>query len=394
MMGGVRRSAWLGVVLLALPLFTYPQPPGPPEAQAVLRVRLLQADGQPLANGTASGWLLVRSREGATGVPVRSFQTDAEGRGQIANERSGVWWLSLIARGAGWVSSPPLAVKAGAETPEAVLQLQPGGEVFGTVRLKGTGTPVADARVSCQPLAGAGGEPWSQTVTDQEGAFVFSDLPPGEVGLSASAEGYRPGSARVEVTLEGGPAEVAVELSLGGTIRGTVLGPDGQTPLVGAGVRLGTGGEAQVTDAEGRFLMIGVAAGPARLVVYPKGYAPVVQTVDVREGEETPEVRIVATHLGGTVTGTVTDTDRKQPAAGETLVVLPRESGSGMEYVTLDDIRHGAEGGNWAYWGADWTYTAQTDETGRYAVAHVPAGPCTVIVVRASGPRVERQGVR
>ncbi len=156
------------------------------------------------------------------------------------------------------------------------LILHPGGRIEGVMRAQ-TGTPLSDHLVKLRgtngdlgrfrPQAEALKRTWVTAVrhsrTDTQGRFHFTDLPGGELKLTASVRG-RPGS-KVEATVqlpEGGQVEgVELTLDLGNPITGVVHTPDG-LPAVGVFVQV-AGAKAEpriraMTGAGGRFELLGV----------------------------------------------------------------------------------------------------------------------------------------
>ena len=156
------------------------------------------------------------------------------------------------------------------------LVLHPGGRIEGILRAQ-TGTPLPDHQVKLRgtnkdlgrfrPETEALKGTWVTAVrhsrTDTQGRFHFTDLPGGELKVTASVRG-RPG-ANDEETVElpeGGQVQgVELTLDVGDPITGVVLTPDG-LPAAGVFIQV-AGGKDQPrirasSGAGGRFELLGV----------------------------------------------------------------------------------------------------------------------------------------
>jgi len=126
------------------------------------------------------------------------------------------------------------------------ISLERGGRITGVVVRLATGRPVKDAEVWILKANGPRPMMWStrgrmhgasaKTKTDEDGRFALEAVEPGKYHVSASAKDLCEGRAE-EVVVEKGRESAGVLLSLGegGTLTGTVYGPDGK-PLPGATV--------------------------------------------------------------------------------------------------------------------------------------------------------------
>ncbi|MCB9915705.1 MAG: carboxypeptidase regulatory-like domain-containing protein [Planctomycetes bacterium] len=168
----------------------------------------------------------------------------------------------------------------------------PGGRIGGLVR-GDDGELVEGAwvlLVRYQDPDGKGvGHPQRSGSTDAEGAFAFENLEPGRYRLEVSKSarwswtrrGSEPGLGAVLledlVLAEGGALEdVAVRLEPAATIRGTVLGPDGQG-LGGARIRVTSPSGQPLSrasgssDASGAFELDGIGGGTWRVFAEDDG---------------------------------------------------------------------------------------------------------------------------
>lgn len=111
------------------------------------------------------------------------------------------------------------------------------------------------------PLAGAsvtvsGAEALCTAVTSGDGGFTVADLPPGAYRVRARLPSMPTANAEADVTLAGELTELGpLVLQAGRTLRGTVLGSDGQ-PVPAALVTVrGAAGQPTLTDPGGRFAL-------------------------------------------------------------------------------------------------------------------------------------------
>src|SRR5579863_6126256 len=154
-----------------------------------------------------------------------------------------------------------------------------GASVAGVVVDETTGAPLRRAVVGLYLMGD--GPVSAQDVSDAEGRFGFSNLPPGKYGLRGEKDGYEPrmlgakhiGQPGVVLTLTAGDARWNLRLAIApyGTITGTVRDGDGD-PLPDADVEiLQLGWErgkpkwqqrgAAKTDDRGEYRLQGVSAG-------------------------------------------------------------------------------------------------------------------------------------
>ncbi len=226
------------------------------------------------------------------------------------------------------------------------------GAVAGYVRgasANGTQIPLAGALVRLFAMGGM----THQTHTNHDGFYEIGDVPPGEYGIRARAEGYLPGEATVLIE----PGQVAEQDFLlepqpmpeHGTVAGHVFGPASggvHVPLEDATVRLfAMGGvlrEVQ-TNHQGFYEMLEVPVGEHGMSAVAQGYAPQQATVVVEAGQLT-EQDFVLEPLGGGGDGTIighvyeaTPAGPGQPLVG----AVVRLTGGGMIVRQVETNQHG-----------------------------------------------------
>jgi hypothetical protein len=109
-------------------------------------------------------------------------------------------------------------------------------------------------------------------VTDETGAYGFSDLEPGTYTLSASKAGYSFAPASLEVTLPPNAFSQDFEgIAMTSSISGRVTEADG-TPIAAITMSF-TGGFSTVTDLSGDYSLSGLPAGSYTIIPTKAGYS-------------------------------------------------------------------------------------------------------------------------
>lgn len=209
----------------------------------------------------------------------------------------------------------------------------------------GEGHPVPDFEVAYSPASrgggggmrvsfrlGPGGRGPGQKVPvhADDGGFVIEDVPAGTWDVEVTAAGYQRGRAAGITVEEGVVAEGAeVKLVKGPGLVGRVLDARASRPVLDATVRadLSTGrprmrmgpdaGDNEtMTDADGRFEILGLAPGTYTLTASHPSYSEKSETVELKEGPAAIEIRL---GLGGTISGTVLSAGRPVVGAAVSL---------------------------------------------------------------------------
>ena len=169
----------------------------------------------------------------------------------------------------------------------ALAQTVGTGLILGQVVTGDTGTPVRRARVA---LSGAELRGQRSTMTDDEGRFVFTQLPPGRYSMTASKAGYvniaygakAPGRAGTPIQLEEGQKldSRAISLPKGGVITGVVLDEYGEpspgTPVRALRTVIRTGEKrlesagTNTTDDRGMYRIYGLQPGQYVVTAQPR----------------------------------------------------------------------------------------------------------------------------
>ncbi len=272
-------------------------------------------DGGPLAGASVcTSWFA----EGATAEDTREptcTTTDAAGGYKLTELVPGYHQVGAFASGhipASWrdpernrdgVKLKPAEQRVGID-----LVLTPGGVELAGVVEDISGGPIADALVSVR----SGGGWWSNGAralarSDAQGRFTLWTKP-GEVSVSAQAEGYAPGNTDAVAPTK----LVEVLLTPESVLAGTVVEAGGKTPVEGAIVTVGDwrSGEdssdaSARTDAQGRFRLTRLSPGRYKPLAAAQGrYGEPAESVLLGLGQTVEDV-VIEVHAAATVRGTV-----------------------------------------------------------------------------------------
>lgn len=219
--------------------------------------------------------------------------------------------IQLLVAAPGYTTArlPNVKVEEGKEVADLTVELDRGVRVGG--RVTGPeGGPLSGVSVRIDVGTSRGGMPpppmnRSGAVTDSNGEYSIEAVEAGEKMFIFNRTGYV--SVTKSVTLSGSEARVDAQLGSGVRVSGVVV-TEGGAPVEDASVSARSGAEAASyrgtrTDANGGFVLEGLAPGRYRFSASKTGYATgEVEDVDV---STTSMVRIQL-RTGGTVTGHVT----------------------------------------------------------------------------------------
>lgn len=251
------------------------------------------------------------------------------------------------------------------ENVPATLLLESAATLSGQV-VDEAGKPVAGARVTTLPnpadqLSAVMEERESQSGPD--GRFVLPKVPAGRLHLvEAVLEGFAPARQLADST-----APVRLTLRRGMVAVGRVVSEEG-LPVAGAQVRLTPDGAGQVptrpkpflatSDADGRFRLHGLSAGPFTLGAERSGFASVlVRDVLIPEQEQQVDLGEVRLQPGAAIEGIVTD-PRGRPVERAWVMLIPFN-------------RDGFMAAGAGFYGRP---PMHTDSDGRFRIADLPLG--------------------
>lgn len=168
-------------------------------------------------------------------------------------------------------------------------------------------------------------------LSDAGGRFTIDNLDPGQHYVEATAPGLFPAA---EWRVQTGTTNLVLRLSTGTSLVGTVTDASGSAPVPAFSVlwvpefgRLRGGPErAQaVFDANGRYEVRGLTAGPYSVRIAARGYATsALRAVTIVASAREPAVADFSLDRGSRVFGRVVDERTRQPIAGARVSVEDR----------------------------------------------------------------------
>ncbi len=212
--------------------------------------------------------------------------------------------------------------------------MQAGGVISGRIMTAEASAPLSRALVTLTPLflaAPSGGSEGGQSglsqLTSADGRYRFGGIPPGKYRLLITRDGFRPAAIEVEV---GGAANLNLSAALEidpisleplrqdttAVVTGRVIDAKDNQPVPNVVVTVEGTEIRALTDAEGRYWLVGVPPGGQTLRTRRIGYAPARVAITVpRRGTLTRDITIAASAL--LVEGIVVTADPASRARGE-----------------------------------------------------------------------------
>jgi len=156
-----------------------------------------------------------------------------------------------------------------------VVELPP-GTIEGTVMDSSSGEAIANATVTVNGMS---------ATSNSSGAYVISDVPPGNYTVTVSADGYEDSSETITVTA--GETET-LDFTLKpvpttGTITGTVM--DSSSGEVIANATVTVNGMSATSNSSGAYVISVVPPGNYTVTVSADGYEDSSETITVTAGE-------------------------------------------------------------------------------------------------------------
>lgn len=241
----------------------------------------------------------------------------------------------------------------------------------GSPWMRGDGESVGMRLSAGQRLGEMDGMGGDREFQDADGRFEIVGLPPGDVRVRVRAPGYRDAESQT-VTLAAGEtgADLEFRLDEGAVARGLVIDAATRAPVVGASVSvsrardgfdrvfrasiepedfdflglMGGSRRAAMTDSEGRFELVGLAAGDYRFTARHPDRAKASTGRDVTVADGTPtEGILIEFEDDGAIEGMVTGAGSR-PLADALIVAASVQAGSFKSASSTRDGRYRIEG--------------------------------------------------
>ena len=295
----------------------------------------------PITYGTLSGTVVdaVTNKPLANAeVSFASLTLNTNAIGEFAAEKVPAGNVLVLAAYDRYYDGKRTVVLEAAGEASVALSLQPitTGTVRGVVRNASSGAAVPGAVVNVGRQS---------AMTDANGGFAITDVPAGELVLSADAKLYE--SSRKEATLDAA-TEIEVDLQLVpityGTITGVVL--DASTKKAVSAARVKAGNKTVISDSDGAFRFEKITAGDVTIATTKPIYRDDSRSARLAAGtslEIFVELQPITT---GTLRGVVRSKADGRPLAGVA--------------VTIGSLR------------------VTSDNQGAYVLENVPAGAVQV----------------
>ncbi|GGN57367.1 hypothetical protein GCM10012285_52670 [Streptomyces kronopolitis] len=240
---------------------------GVAERVAGFHGRVADASGAPVPGASVT---LIDRQGRQAGVTT----VGADGRYALDASTAGTYVLTAAAPG--HTPHAASATSRGAQARHQVdLILTATGRLHGTLSGGPDGSALGDGSIV---VTDARGEVVARTVSDAEGGWEVTQLPPGSYTLVLGAPGHRPQARALDLS-GSAPERQDARLQPAATVRGTVRGPGGE-PLADAAVTLvedGTVAGHTVTGPDGVFAFAELSGSHYTLTAagYPPHAAPI-----------------------------------------------------------------------------------------------------------------------
>jgi acid phosphatase len=310
-------------------------------------------------SGTTPGTITGRITNASTGAAL-SGATVSYGAGSTATDSGGNYTLSNVAPGTvtvtasmtGFTSRTASVTVTSGGTSTQNFALTPSNNPAGTITGRVTNSATSAALAGATVTYGGG-----SATTDGSGNYTLSNVPAGNVGVTASMNGFTSQTATVSVTAGATSTQnFALTPSAGGSgsISGKITNISNGISLSGAIISFNGG--STTSDSNGNYSFSNVAAGTYSLAVTRTGYVHQTQSATVVSGAATSLNFGLAT--GGKVAGTVTANGAAVSGASVTIT-------GGVVNTTV---------------------SVTTNSSGQYTSGWVPIGSYTVTVSASGHP--------
>lgn len=304
-----------------------PTPPPPPTTGTVTGKVVDASTNQPLGGVTVvSGQL--------------SATTDSTGAFSLSNIPQGSQQISFSLSGYA-TSTATVNIIAGSIVNLGTIPLSTNpttGIIKGTVTDAANGQPMEGVTITVT------GSFNGSTITGIDGSFIFTNVTPGSVTITASKTGYYSVTG-IGMVVAGGILFFNPQLSTSppqvttGNLTGKVFDGSTNKPIQGATISI-AGGASTTTDTQGSFLIKDITPGTYQVAISASGYISQTYQVMMLAGVTTDmqTVYLSPAPPSTTITGKVTDAQTGKPIAGAEVMVVGTSplTGSGQVSTKTD----------------------------------------------------------
>lgn len=334
------------------------------EPEAVVTGRVVDPDGQPLANAKIE----YLRNSGVLFNASWRLMTDEKGFYTVPKISAGDYCIKASLENYVTARSDVFHVETGEsmQLPDIVLHLK-GARIMGTITSV-SGEPVRDAAVKAVQVYGGITMAYFHTVgearSDMNGDYIIPMMGLGPLEIQVSAPGYELATRRLEV--DNLSNDYTEDFVLGGTLSITGLVKDSNgNPLANVMILAvpqkveGVEGDGDSTGVDGRFTLSRVEPNELyKLNITRIGYEK--QTIpDVTSGKEHIEITLLKC---GSIAGKVADTETGEPIKDFALLVCPEKMQFAHE-LGVNKI-HSEDG----------TFTAENLQSGLYHLSLIADG--------------------
>ncbi len=291
-----------------------PIPPPPPDKGTVTGSVVDASTNQPLG-----GVFIVLESDSAINT-----LTGVTGSFTLSNISTGSQKINFILSGY-TTTTATVNITAGSIINLGIISLSTSataGAIKGTITDAANGQPLSGVTITVT------GSFNGNTVTGIDGSFIFTNVTPGNVTITASKTGYYPVTSTGTIAAGGilffNPRiSTQPPTQTTGNLTGKVFDSSTNKPIQGSIVSI-SGVPSGIADSQGVFLIKDIAPNTYQVTISAAGYTSQIYQVMIMAGATTDmqTINLMASLLSTTITGKVSDAVTGNPIAGAEVAVV------------------------------------------------------------------------